>query len=234
MALRRHDARAPVAETVAISRDRNRRVEQQLVATQEIRHPAEMHVDKEYDRGGLGAFEDHLEADSNLHHSLRVAVSTPQAHQSVAEAEKQRRVDRGFDELASCTDAKAPLPLTTPSHTIGHGLVLQHVAAAAVYRVLAASSSERCLCVVPRFDRLDVATLRVAMSVVKDRTGPGRAGLRHPCLNVPQRASSPPAVHGLMNGVVSLACFFFCLINFFSFAECWAFFLFSLGGRWVI
>jgi hypothetical protein len=37
-------------------------------------------------------------------------------------------------------------------------------------------------------------------------------------------------VHCLMNGSRSLACFFCCLINFFSLAVCCGFFLFSFGG----
>ena len=35
-----------------------------------------------------------------------------------------------------------------------------------------------------------------------------------------------------MNGAASLACFFCCLIVFFSFGVCCDFFLLSFGGRW--
>ena len=36
--------------------------------------------------------------------------------------------------------------------------------------------------------------------------------------------------HDLMNGAWSPACFFCCLIDFFSLAVCCAFFLFCFGG----
>jgi hypothetical protein len=39
-----------------------------------------------------------------------------------------------------------------------------------------------------------------------------------------------PATQRFINGTASLACFFCCLIVFFSFGVCCGFFLFSFGG----
>jgi hypothetical protein len=65
--LRRDDSGAPVAEAVAVRCDRNRRVEHEIVATHEIGHSCEVHVQVEYHRGWLRTVVDHLEADADLH-----------------------------------------------------------------------------------------------------------------------------------------------------------------------
>ena len=66
----RNDARAPVAEAVTIGRHRDRRVEHQIVAADEIGHAREVDVEVEDHRGGLRAVVDHFEADANLHHGV--------------------------------------------------------------------------------------------------------------------------------------------------------------------
>src|SRR5690348_9999066 len=64
----RNDARAPVAEAVTVTRDRDRRVEHQVVTADEIGNAREVNVQVEYHRNGLRALVDHFKADANLHH----------------------------------------------------------------------------------------------------------------------------------------------------------------------
>ena len=74
-ALRRDNAGAPVAETVTIGCHRDWRVEQQVVAADQIGHAREVDVEVEYDRGGLRAVVDHFESDVNLHYFSPVSGS---------------------------------------------------------------------------------------------------------------------------------------------------------------
>src|SRR5450432_131479 len=66
-ALRRNDAGAPVAEAVAIGRNRDRRVEYQIIATDEIGRPGEVNIEVEYHRSRLRTVVNHFETDANLH-----------------------------------------------------------------------------------------------------------------------------------------------------------------------
>ncbi len=67
-ALRRDDARAPVAEAVAVGGHRDRRVDGQIVAPEEVGDTREVHVQVEDHRRGLRAVVDHFKADAYSHH----------------------------------------------------------------------------------------------------------------------------------------------------------------------
>ena len=65
---RRDDAGAPVAEAVAVRAHRHRRIDHEVVATDQVRHAREVHVEVEDHRRGLRAVVDQFEAGANLHH----------------------------------------------------------------------------------------------------------------------------------------------------------------------
>ena len=66
--LGRNNAGAPVAEAVPIGCHRDRRVDHQVITTDEIRHSGEVDIEVEDHRGWLRAVVDHFEADVNVHH----------------------------------------------------------------------------------------------------------------------------------------------------------------------
>src|SRR6266700_1082279 len=64
---RRHDAAAPVAEHVAIGRDRHRRVGGQVVGYDDVRGTGEVRSEHHDYRRRLREIVEHFESDTNLH-----------------------------------------------------------------------------------------------------------------------------------------------------------------------
>lgn len=75
-ALRRDDARTPVAETVAVSRARDRRIEHQVVAADQIGHPREVDIQVENHGRRLRAIVDHFKTDMDFHDRFRFSAAS--------------------------------------------------------------------------------------------------------------------------------------------------------------
>src|SRR5450756_1685631 len=74
-AARRDDPAAPVAEAVAIGRDRHRRADGQVIGNDDIGCPGEMHAQHSDQGRRLWKVVDHLVADANLHTKCPVLIN---------------------------------------------------------------------------------------------------------------------------------------------------------------